>query len=112
MVSAIRLIGIAFIQLVEVDDLCFPIGKAHIAKSCNGVGGGSVLEQAVAKKQAEVFRIIFRQAFLFVSQRKDGVRKVGFTIIADRVDVPCLRRIFIAVLLRRTVRTSIVRLKL
>ena len=59
------------------------------------------MEQAVAKKQAEVFRIIFRQAFLFVSQRKDGVRKVGFTIIADRVDVPCLRRIFIAVLLRR-----------
>ena len=36
MVSAIRLIGIAFIQLVEVDDLRFPIGKAHIAKSCNG----------------------------------------------------------------------------
>ena len=101
MVSAIRLIGIAFIQLVEVDDLRFPIGKAHIAKSCNGVGGGSVLEQAVAKKQAEIFRVVFRQPFLFVSQRKDGVRKVGFTIIADRVDVPCLRRIFLAVLLRR-----------
>ena len=82
MVSAIRLIGIAFIQLVEVDDLRFPIGKAHIAKSCNGVGGGSVLEQAVAKKQAEVFGIVFRQTFLFVSQRKDGVRKVGFTIIS------------------------------
>ena len=59
------------------------------------------MEQAVAKKQAEVFRIILRQIFLFVSQRKDGVRKVGFTIIADRVDVPCLRRIFLAVLLRR-----------
>ena len=101
MVGAIRLIGIAFIQLVEVDDLRFPIGKAHIAKSCNGVGGGSVLEQAVAKKQAEIFRIIFCQTFLFVSQCKNGVRKIGFTIIADRVDVPCLRRIFLAVLLRR-----------
>ena len=59
------------------------------------------MEQAVAKKQAEIFRIIFRQAFLFVSQCKNGVRKIGFTIIADRVDVPCLRRIFLAVLLRR-----------
>ena len=60
MVGAIRLIGIAFIQLVEINDICCAIGKAHIAKSCNGVGGGSVLEQAVAKKQAEIFRIIFR----------------------------------------------------
>ena len=59
------------------------------------------MEQAVAKKHAEIFRIIFRQAFLFVSQCKNGVRKIGFTIIADRVDVPCLRRIFLAVLLRR-----------
>ena len=59
------------------------------------------MEQAVAKKQAEVFRIILRQIFLFVSQREDGVRKIGFTVIADRVDVPCLRRIFLAVLLRR-----------
>ena len=109
MVGAIRLIGIAFIQLVEVDDLRFPIGKAHVAKSCNGVGGGNVLKQAVAKKQAE----IFRQAFLFVSQRKDGVRKVGFTIIADRVDVPCLRRISSSPSSSAgTVRTSIVRLKL
>ena len=112
MVSAIRLIGIAFIQLVEVDDLCFPIGKAHIAKSCNGVGGGSVLEQAVAKKQAEVFRIIFRQAFLFVSQRKDGVRKVGFTIIADRVDVHVSAVSSSPFSSAGTVRTSIVRLKL
>ena len=59
------------------------------------------MEQAIAKKQAEIFRVVFRQPFLFVSQRKNGVRKVGFTIIADRVDVPCLRRIFLAVLLRR-----------
>ena len=50
---------------------------------------------------AEIFSIVFRQTFLFVSQRKNGIRKVGFTIIADRVDVPCLRRIFLAVLLRR-----------
>ena len=59
------------------------------------------MEQAIAKKQAEIFRVVFRQPFLFVSQRKNGVRKVGFTIIADRVDVPCFQCIFLAVLLRR-----------
>ena len=63
MVSAIRLIGIAFIQLVEINDICCAISKAHIAKSCNGVGGGSVLKQAVAEKQAEVFRIFFARFF-------------------------------------------------
>lgn len=111
MVGAIGLIGIAFIQLVEVDDLCCAIGKAHIAKSCNGVGGGSVLEQAITKKQTEVFRIVFRQTFLFVSQRKDGVRKVGFTIIADRVDVPRFCSVLLTVLLRRDSKLLFTRLR-
>ena len=39
MVGAIRLIGVAFIQLVEINDICCAIGEAHIAKSRNGVGG-------------------------------------------------------------------------
>ena len=59
------------------------------------------MKQTITKKQAEVFGVILRQLFLLVGQCEDGISKVGFAVIANRVDVPYFCCVICAILFRR-----------
>ncbi len=97
-VCAIGLVGPAFIQLVEVDDLRGAVGKADISKRSNrGTAVLRVLEHSVTQEQAEVLGVIIRQDLLIICQVKDRISEITLSIVGEGVDVPdfllCLHHI-------------------
>ena len=94
MVGAIRLVAVAFIQLIEIHHLCYTVCKGDVVKgwdSCHGFICEDALEHTVSKEQAQVPSIVIGQNFLLIAELEDGVREIRFTVVDDGVDVPQLR---------------------
>lgn len=67
MVGAVRLPGIAFIQLVEIDNFCAAVRKAYITQGGDAVPFPvfQVLDQPVPQKKAQVLCVIGGKLPLF-----------------------------------------------
>ena len=90
MVSAIGLPGIAFIQLVEIDNFRVAIRKAYITQGGDAVPFPvfQVLDQTVTKEKAQVAGIIGSKLFLIFRKGEYLVGKIIFPIVEDSIDHP------------------------
>ena len=108
-----RLVGIPFVQLVEIDNLCDTVCKTDIPQRGNSFGLSGVLKHPVAQKQTEVLGVILSQLLLRIRQAKDGIGKVILAIVNNGVNVPefggGLHNIWGFRIIISTVRVSLVR---
>ena len=90
MVGAVRLPGIAFIQLVIIDNFRAAIRKAYITEGWDAVPfpARQVLDQTVTKEKAQVAGIIGSKLFLIFRKGEYLVGKIFFPVIGDGIDHP------------------------
>ena len=90
-VCAVGLIGPAFVQLVEVDDLRGSVGKSDVPQGGNrSAAVFGVLEHPIAQEQTEVLGIVPRQRFLIVCQMEYCIGKIALAVVGEGIDVPGL----------------------
>ena len=91
-VSAIRLPRIAFIQLIEIDDLGLSVRKADITERGNRcIPSRKPLKHTVPEEQTEVIRIIVGKVLLLGGQMEYLIGKVGFTVVGNGINDPLFR---------------------
>ena len=92
MVGAVGLPRIAFIQLVEIDNFRAAIRKAYITQGGDAVPFPvfQVLDQPVAKEEAQVLCVIGGKLPLFFREGEYLVGKIIFPIVGNGMREPAL----------------------